>query len=69
MKSIKIKKAVTGLLVAMSLVAVAPVAAHAAWRSDSTGWWYQSGNSYYSSGWYQISGTWYKDNLNKNGNQ
>lgn len=57
-----IRKAITSLLVALSLVAVSPIAAHAEWKSNSAGWWYQNGGSYYANGWYQIGGQWYAFN-------
>lgn len=56
----KLKRAITSLMVALTLVAIAPIGANAAWKSNSVGWWYQSGNSYYANGWYQIGGNnWY----------
>lgn len=31
---------------------------HAEWKANSTGWWYTSGNSWYT-GWHQVGNTWY----------
>ncbi|NOW84616.1 hypothetical protein B0H39_002497 [Clostridium beijerinckii] len=63
MKRLKLRKAIACLTVALSLIAVAPVAANAAWKQNSTGWWYTEGSSY-ATGWREISGYWFffKDN-------
>lgn len=53
-----VKKLVSSLLIAASVIAVMPIGASAEWKKDSTGWWYSDGNSYYT-GWKQISNKWY----------
>ena len=45
------------------LLAVVPVAAHAEWKQNNTGWWYSQGNSYATS-WAKIDGQWYYFNSN-----
>lgn len=60
MKSLKLRKSILGLMAALTLVMLTPVGANAEWKSNSQGWWYQSGNSYYANGWYQVGGSnWY----------
>ncbi|AGF56485.1 hypothetical protein B0P06_005246 [Clostridium saccharoperbutylacetonicum] len=54
----KFKRLLAGFMMAISLLAFTPVAAHAEWRSDSKGWWYSDGNSY-AQWWRQIDGKWY----------
>lgn len=64
-----IKKIVSSLLIAASVIAVFPVGASAEWKKDNTGWWYVDGKSYYT-GWKQINGAWYyfdKDGYMKTG--
>lgn len=41
-----------------TVFAASPIAAHAEWKQDSTGWWYADGNSWYT-GWKQVDGKWY----------
>jgi FOG: Glucan-binding domain (YG repeat) len=45
-------------MVALSLLAITPVAAHAEWKSNNAGWWYTEGNSW-ATGWKNINGNWY----------
>lgn len=54
----KFKRLLASFMMALSLLALTPVAAHAEWQSNSTGWWYTEGNSY-ATGWRQIDGKWY----------
>ncbi|WP_160686894.1 cell wall-binding protein [Clostridium sp. C2-6-12] len=54
----KFKRLIASFMMALSLLAITPVAANAEWRSNSTGWWYTEGNSY-ATGWRQIEGKWY----------
>lgn len=35
------------------------IEANAAWKKDSTGWWYTEGNSYAKNTWRLINGNWY----------
>ncbi len=53
-----IKKLVSSLLIVASVMAMTPLGVSAAWKSDSTGWWYTEANAY-STGWKQIDGFWY----------
>lgn len=52
------KKIVASFVMAISILTVTPVVAHAEWRSDSTGWWFTEGSSY-ATGWRSIDGNWY----------
>lgn len=54
----KFKRLLASLMMALSFIAITPVAAHAEWKSDSTGWWYTEGNSW-ATGWRNINGNWY----------
>lgn len=54
----KFKRLIASFVVVMTFLAVTPMAAHAEWKSDSTGWWYTEGNSW-ATGWRQIDGSWY----------
>lgn len=58
MKSLNLKKLVAMALTLVTVTAVSPVAASAAWKQDAKGWWNTEGNSW-SIGWRQIDGTWY----------
>lgn len=63
MKKLKLTKVIASALVAMSVLALNPIGASAEWRKDSNGWWYASGNSWYT-GWKTIDGNWYYFNSN-----
>lgn len=52
------KKLISTLLTAILVVGAFPIAAHAEWKQDGTGWWYAYGSSWYT-GWKQIDGKWY----------
>ena len=52
------KKIIASFVMMMSILTVAPVAAHAEWKSDNSGWWYTEGNTY-DTGWKYIDGNWY----------
>lgn len=54
----KFKRLLAGVITFITLLAITPVAAHAEWRQDSTGWWYTEGNSF-ATGWKSIDGNWY----------
>lgn len=58
MKRGKLSKLIASTLIAVSVLALNPIVAHAEWRSDSKGWWYKAGDSYYT-GWHLIDGIWY----------
>ena len=53
-----IKKLISSLLITATLITVLPISASAAWKQDSTGWWYTQGNNS-SVGWQKIDGAWY----------
>ncbi|WP_315079907.1 hypothetical protein [uncultured Clostridium sp.] len=55
----KIKKLLSALLILFSIVILNPVQANAAWKQDSTGWWYTEGNSYPQNEWRYINYKWY----------
>ncbi|MBW6409599.1 hypothetical protein [Clostridium weizhouense] len=52
------KKLILALFVFYGIALLNPVKANAAWRQNSTGWWYTEGNSC-STGWKLINGNWY----------
>lgn len=52
------KKFIAGFIAMLSLLVINPMQANAAWKQDSTGWWYTSGSSYLT-GWQSIDGNWY----------
>jgi hypothetical protein len=54
----KFKRLIASFMMALSLIAITPMAAHAEWQSNSKGWWYNEGNSY-ATYWKQIEGKWY----------
>ena len=54
----KFKKLVASFVTLISLLALTPMAAHAEWKSNVSGWWYTEGNSW-ATGWRQIDGNWY----------
>ena len=58
MKKLKLTKVIAGSLIVASVLALNPIGASAAWKSDSTGWWYTEGSGF-STGWKQINGFWY----------
>ena len=45
-------------LIALSATTLTTFKAEAAWKQDSTGWWYTEGDSY-AKGWKNIDGKWY----------
>lgn len=54
----KLKRITAGLIVSVTMLGIAPLAAHAEWRQDSNGWWYSNGASY-ATKWSKIDGQWY----------
>jgi len=54
----RFKRLTTGFVTAITLLPVIPVAAHAEWKQDNTGWWYSKDSSYATS-WTNINGQWY----------
>lgn len=58
MKGLKLKKLIAVAMTLVTVSAVSPVSASAAWKQDSYGWWNTEGNSY-STGWRSIDGAWY----------
>lgn len=63
MKKTKLLRLLLGTLVVASAAGLTPLKAHAEWKSNSTGWWYDKGSSW-SVGWDNINGTWYHFNNN-----
>ncbi|WP_294404134.1 hypothetical protein [uncultured Clostridium sp.] len=51
-------KVIAGTLAITSMMAFSPSSASAAWKQNSTGWWYTVGNSW-ASNWKLIDGNWY----------
>jgi FOG: Glucan-binding domain (YG repeat) len=58
MKSSRLKKLIAVTVATLTLTALSPIGASAAWKQDSNGWWNTEGNSY-STGWRSINGNWY----------
>ena len=58
MKKLKLIKVIASSLIVASALALNPIGASASWKSNSKGWWYTSGNSYYI-GWKLIDKNWY----------
>jgi len=54
----KIQKMIASVVALMTLLAITPMAAHAEWKSNYTGWWYTEGNTW-ATGWRYINGNWY----------
>ena len=54
----KIKKIITASIAALTILSTASVTANAAWKQNSTGWWYTEGNTW-ATGWRLINGNWY----------
>ena len=55
---IKIQKIIVSVVALMTVLAITPMAAHAEWKSNYTGWWYTEGNTW-ATGWRYIDGNWY----------
>lgn len=55
MKNKRTTKIIAGALAIASLIAMNPIGANAAWKQNSTGWWYTEGNSW-ATGWRTIGG-------------
>lgn len=53
-----LKRIAASIIMMATIFAVNPIAAHAEWRQNGTGWWYADGSSWYT-GWKQIDGKWY----------
>lgn len=58
MKKLELRKILASTMVAVSILALNPIGASAAWKKDTLGWWYTEGNSY-ATGWRLINGNWY----------
>jgi|GEM_PF-1962823 len=54
----KIQKMIVSVVALMALFAITPMAAHAEWKNNYTGWWYMEGNTW-TTGWRYINGNWY----------
>lgn len=54
----KIQKMIASVVALTTLLAITPMAAHAEWKSNYTGWWYTEGNTW-ATGWRYINGNWY----------
>lgn len=46
MKKLKLIKVIASSLIAISVIALNPIAANAEWMQDSNGWWYSEGSGY-----------------------
>jgi hypothetical protein len=53
-----IKKVIAIVLMSTAIIGTFSTGASAAWREDSSGWWYTEGSSW-ATGWRQINGNWY----------
>ncbi|NOW92304.1 MULTISPECIES: cell wall-binding protein [Clostridium] len=52
------KRLIASFVTLITILAATPLAAHAEWKNNSTGWWYTEGNSW-ATGWRYIDGNWY----------
>ena len=54
------KRITASILACLLIVSTISFPSHAAgWNSDSRGWWYENGGSYYANQWERIDGSWY----------
>jgi hypothetical protein len=51
-------KLIASTLIVASVLGFNPIGVSAAWKQNSTGWWYTEGNSY-ATGWRNIDRNWY----------
>lgn len=58
MKRKQLLKSISLITLLSTLIAFNPTPSFAAWKENSTGWWYDYGNSY-ATGWKNIKGKWY----------
>ncbi|OCA98336.1 leucine-rich repeat protein [Clostridium beijerinckii] len=58
MKSLRLIKVIASSLFVASVLALNPIGASAAWKSDPRGWWYTEGSSW-ATGWRLINSKWY----------
>ncbi|NSB14089.1 leucine-rich repeat domain-containing protein [Clostridium beijerinckii] len=58
MKSLRLIKVIASSLFVASVLALNPIGASAAWKSDPRGWWYTEGSSW-AIGWRLINSKWY----------
>lgn len=58
MKNKRTTRVIASALAIASIIAMNPVGANAAWKQNSSGWWYTEGNSW-ATGWRLIDGKWY----------
>ena len=52
------KKLISSILIGLTIMSVCPTGAYAEWKNNSSGWWYDDGDSYYT-GWNKVDGKWY----------
>ncbi|NRT88092.1 hypothetical protein [Clostridium beijerinckii] len=52
------KRLIASFVTLITILAATPLAAHAAWKQDNTGWWYTEGNSW-ATNWRHIGDKWY----------
>ncbi len=58
MKKLKLIKAISSSLIVVSVLVLNPIGVSATWKQNNAGWWYTSGNSYYT-GWKLIDKNWF----------
>lgn len=66
MRKMNLKRIISSLLISVSVLALNPIGASAAWKQDSNGWWYTDswyGDSWVT-GWKEIDGKYYYFNTN-----
>lgn len=58
MIKLKLSKVIVSILLGTSILTLNPIRVNAAWKEDSTGWWFTEGNSW-ARGWRNINENWY----------
>lgn len=55
---LKLSKVIVGIVMVGAFLGINQIEANAAWKQNSSGWWYESGSSWLI-GWAEIDGKWY----------